>query len=336
MSGALIAMALSAALISFIVSVLVLKGGVLDLPNARSSHKTPTPRGGGVGVLAGVGAGALVASAFPLGASALGGVLIVTALFGLLGFLDDLFVLDERLKLVSFIVFCAAMVSAAGPVTRIGLTYELGFALPTLIGWIGSALFVFVVVNAANFMDGSDGILAAVMIPAGIALGVAGLAAGVMTSVIAGVVLAASLVGFVMLNWPPAKLFAGDVGALGAGALYAGGALALVNHGFSGTLWLAPLFVLVFLADVLLTLLRRARHGRFSLSAHREHAYQRLIDSGWSHQAIALVYGGLTALIGLTGLIAAQMTDGAVPMVFALWVVILTALHVSVGRAVGR
>lgn len=336
MSGALIAMALSAALISFIVSVLVLKGGVLDLPNARSSHKTPTPRGGGLGVLAGVGAGALVASTFPLGASALGGVLIVTALFGLLGFLDDLFVLDERLKLVSFIVFCAAMVSAAGPVTRMGLTYELGFALPTLIGWIGSALFVFVVVNAANFMDGSDGILAAVMIPAGIALGVAGLAAGVMTSVIAGVLLAASLAGFVVLNWPPAKLFAGDVGALGAGALYAGGALALVNHGFSGTLWLAPLFVLVFLADVLLTLLRRARHGRFSLSAHREHAYQRLIDSGWSHQAIALVYGGLTALIGLTGLIAAQMSDGAVPVVFGLWTVVLTGLHVSVGRVVGR
>jgi UDP-N-acetylmuramyl pentapeptide phosphotransferase/UDP-N-acetylglucosamine-1-phosphate transferase len=72
-SGALIAMALSAALVSVLVSVLVLKGGVLDLPNARSSHKTPTPRGGGLGVLAGVGAGALAASAFPLGASALAG-----------------------------------------------------------------------------------------------------------------------------------------------------------------------------------------------------------------------------------------------------------------------
>ncbi|WP_421857623.1 hypothetical protein [Oceanicaulis sp.] len=336
MSDSLIAMALSAAMVSFVVSVLVLKGGVLDFPNARSSHKTPTPRGGGLGVLAGVGAGALAASAFPLGASALGGVLMVTALFGLLGFLDDLFVLDERLKLVSFIVFCAAMVSAAGPVTRIGLTYELGFALPLLVGWVGSALFVFVVVNAANFMDGSDGILAAVMIPAGFALCVAGLAAGVMTSVISGVLLAASLSGFVVLNWPPAKLFAGDVGALGAGALYAGGALALVNHGFSGTLWLAPLFVLVFLADVLLTLLRRARHGRFSLSAHREHAYQRLIDAGWSHQAIALVYGGLTALIGLTGLVAAQFMDAAVPLVFAIWVVVLSALHVSVGRVVGR
>lgn len=336
MSGALIAMAASAGLVSLLVSFLVLKGGILDLPNARSSHSAPTPRGGGLGMIAGIGAGAIIAALFPLGAGALSGVLAVTLLFAFLGFLDDLFVLDERLKLAAFIIFCLAMVAAAGPVTRLGLTYELGFALTPLIGWIGSALFVFVVVNAANFMDGSDGILAAVMIPAGIALCVAGLAAGVMTSVIAGVLLAASLAGFVWLNWPPAKLFAGDVGALGAGALYAGGALALVNHGFSGTLWLAPLFLLVFLADVLLTLLRRARHGRFSLSAHREHAYQRLIDSGWSHQAIALVYGGLTALIGLTGLAAAQMMDGAVPMVFAVWVVILTALHVSVGRVVGR
>ena len=336
MSGALIAMAASAGLVSLLVSFLVLKGGILDLPNARSSHSAPTPRGGGLGMIAGIGAGAIIAALFPLGAGALGGVLAVTLLFAFLGFLDDLFVLDERLKLAAFIIFCFAMVAAASPVTRLGLTYELGFALNPVIGWIGSALFVFVVVNAANFMDGSDGILAAVMIPAGIALCVAGLAAGVMTSVIAGVLLAASLAGFVMLNWPPAKLFAGDVGALGAGAIYAGGALALVNHGFSGTLWLAPLFVLVFLADVLLTLLRRARHGRFSLSAHREHAYQRLIDSGWSHQAIALVYGGLTALIGLTGLAAAQIMDGAVPIVFAVWVLVLTGLHVSVGRVVGR
>jgi UDP-N-acetylmuramyl pentapeptide phosphotransferase/UDP-N-acetylglucosamine-1-phosphate transferase len=335
-SGALSAISITAALVSLIVSFLVLKGGILDFPNARSSHRTPTPRGGGVGVLAGMGAGAIIASLFPLGAGALGGVLAATLLFGLLGFLDDLFVLDERLKFAAFILFCFAMVAAAGPVVRFGLTYELGFVLPLFVGWVGSALFVFVVVNAANFMDGSDGILAAVMIPAGVALALAGLAAGVMTSTIAGVLLAASLAGFLMLNWPPAKLFAGDVGALGAGALYAGGALALVNHGFSGTLWLAPLFVLVFLADVLLTLLRRARHGRFSLSAHREHAYQRLIDSGWSHQAIALVYGGLTALIGLTGLAAAQVMDGAVPVVFAVWVVILTGLHVSVGRVVGR
>ena len=73
MSGAVIAMAASAGLVSLIVSFLVLKGGILDFPNARLSHSAPTPRGGGLGVLAGMGAGAIIASLFPLGAGALGG-----------------------------------------------------------------------------------------------------------------------------------------------------------------------------------------------------------------------------------------------------------------------
>lgn len=89
----------------------------------------------------------------------------------------------------------------------------------------------------------------------------------------------------------------------------------------------------MFLADVLLTLLRRARHGRFSLQAHREHAYQRLIDSGWSHSRVALVYGGLTSLIVLTGLAAVQGPDIAPFLAFWIWTAILIILHILVGRA---
>lgn len=332
MSLALAVIMATALAVSILVTLLTLKGGILDFPNARSSHTTPTPRGGGLGVMAGIGAGALVASVFPISAGTLGGILLITAMFGLIGFADDLFVLDERLKLVAFLTLCGCLVMFTGPVNWLGFNYEFGVNLPVWLGFAGSILFVFVAVNATNFMDGSDGILAAVMIPAGIGLLVSGLVAGALTATLAGALLAASMAGFIVLNWPPAKLFAGDVGALGGGALYAGGALALAGNGFSGSVWLAPLFILVFLADVLLTLLRRARHGRFSLSAHREHAYQRLIDQGWSHQQIALIYGGLTALIVLSGLIAAQMVDGAVPVVFAAWTVILTALHISVGR----
>jgi UDP-N-acetylmuramyl pentapeptide phosphotransferase/UDP-N-acetylglucosamine-1-phosphate transferase len=70
--------------------------------------------------------------------------------------------------------------------------------------------------------------------------------------------------------------------------------------------------VLVFLADVLLTLARRARRGRLNLSAHSEHAYQRLIKQGWSHARLALIYGGLTVLIVISGLGAAQGPEGLV------------------------
>ncbi|MGJ3232557.1 MAG: hypothetical protein ACFE0P_12225 [Oceanicaulis sp.] len=332
MTPVLFTTALTGLALSLLVTFLAWKAGVIDQPNDRSSHKRPTPRAGGLGIAAGLGAGLAAASAFPVGSAALAPMAATIALFCALGLADDLVTLDERAKFAVFVTLSVALAWFAGPVTRLALTAELALALPVWLGLAGSALFVFVVVNAVNFMDGSDGMLAAVMIPASLALTMAGLVAGALNAALIGAALAAGLAGFAVFNTPPARVFAGDSGSLAAGAAYAGGALAMAGLGFSGSLWLAPLFVLVFLADVLLTLLRRARHGRFSLSAHREHAYQRLIAAGWSHGRTALAYGGLTTLIALSGLAAAQGPDGAVAAVFALWTLILTALYILVGR----
>ncbi|MBI1264691.1 MAG: glycosyl transferase [Alphaproteobacteria bacterium] len=334
MSLAILAILAGAFAASLAVTALAWRAGVLDMPNARSSHVNPTPRAGGLGVMAGLGAGALAASVFAVSGGPLAGILIIAAAFAVMGFADDLITLGELGKFVASVCLCIALAAVAGPVTHIPVDGVAGLSLPVWLGWAGSALFVFVAVNAVNFMDGSDGMFPAVMIPASLGLMVAGLVAGVTASVIIGAALAAGLAGFILFNWNPARVFAGDVGALGAGAAYAGGALALAGHGFPGSLWLAPLFILVFLADVLLTLLRRARHGRFSLQAHREHVYQRLIDGGWSHARVALVYGGLTALIVLSGLAAAQGPDIAPFAAFCAWAVILTVLHVLAGRAV--
>ncbi|KAA5805230.1 glycosyl transferase [Alkalicaulis satelles] len=314
------------------VTALAWRAGVLDMPNARSSHGAPTPRAGGLGVMAGLGAGALAASAFALSGGPLAGLLILAAAFAVMGFADDLITLGEAGKFLASVFLCIAVAAMAGPVTHIPLDGDIALGLPLWLGWAGSALFVFVAVNAVNFMDGSDGMFPAVMIPASLGLAVAGLVTGVNASVIIGFALAAGLAGFAAFNWPPAKVFAGDVGALGAGAAYAGGALALAGQGVPGSMWLAPLFILVFLADVLLTLLRRARYGRFSLMAHREHAYQRLIDAGWSHRRVALAYGGLSVLIVVSGLAAAQGPDIAPFLVFWGWTAILTVLHMLAGR----
>ncbi len=332
MTEALAAITLAAFLASLIVSALAMRARVLDLPNDRSAHQTPTPRAAGLGLVAGLGAGVLAASFFPLSAGSLGAILLVCGLFAALGFADDLFDLSEGVKFVIFVGLCLAMVWAVGPVSRFGLTLDFAIDLPLWLGVLGSVLFIFTVVNAANFMDGSDGMLIAVMGPAGAGLGVAGLVAGELSASILGIALAASSLAFLVFNRPPAKAFAGDVGALGAGAAYAGAALAVAGQGFSGSLWLAPMFVLVFLADVLLTLLRRAVNGRLKLTAHAEHAYQRLIRKGWSHGALALIYGGLTVAIVLTGLVAAQGPDAAVPAAFGVWVVILAGLYQIAGR----
>jgi len=335
-SALFLAIAVCGLAASLAVTALALKAGVIDQPNARSSHKTPTPRAGGLGIAAGLGAGLAAASFFPVGSGALAPLAAILALFCALGLADDLFTLDERPKFVVFVALSVALAWFAGPVARLGLTLELSIALPLWAGLLGSALFVFVTANAVNFMDGSDGMLTAVLIPASLALAVAGLVAGALDATLLGAALAAGLAGFAVFNIPPARVFAGDCGSLAAGAAYAGGALVMAGQGFSGSLWLAPLFVLVFLADVLLTLLRRARDGRFSLSAHREHAYQRLIAAGWSHGRVALCYGGLTGLIALTGLAAAQGPDGAVPAVFVFWVAALAALYTAVERLPAR
>lgn len=317
---------------SLVVTWLALKAGVLDFPNARSSHVRPTPRAGGLGVVAGLGAGVLAASFTAVPAGGLSPILLFTGLFAALGLADDLVTVQTRLKFAVFAALCAGLAYAAGPVTRLSLTLEIGLDLPLWLGLAGSALFVFVVVNAVNFMDGSDGMLAAVMIPASAGLCIAGLVSGTGAATLIGLALAAAMTGFALFNRPPAKIFAGDVGSLTAGAAYAGGALAMAGQGFSGSLWLAPLFVLVFLTDVLLTLLARARHGRLSLEAHREHIYQRLIQSGWSHGQVALAYGGLTVLIVLSGLAAAQGPDGLVPAVFVVWVAVLAGLYAWAAR----
>lgn len=332
MSAAFILTVMAGLSASLSVSWLALRAGVLDFPNARSAHARPTPRAAGLGLVAGLGAGALAAAFTPLAAGEMAGLLTVAGLFAALGFADDLMDLSERLKSVLFIALCLALTAAAGPVTRLPLTLEVGLDLPVWIGVLGSALFVFTVVNAVNFMDGADGMLVAVMAPAAAGLAVAGLVAGVTATSLIGAALAASLLGFAVFNRPPARAFAGDVGALAAGAAYAGAALAMAGKGFSGSLWLAPLFVLVFLADVLLTLLRRARQGRLTLSAHSEHAYQRLIKKGWSHARLALIYGGLTTVIVISGLAAAQGPDGLVAVCFVIWVVTLTALYWAAGR----
>lgn len=327
MSTALWLTFLSSLAASLVVTRLAVAAGVLDLPNARSSHTRPTPRAGGLGVVAGLGAGLIAAWAAGAPAAGLPALALMVALIGLLGLTDDLVTLPSRLKFAVFAAVCVALAQVAGPVTRLGLTLELAIDLPVMIGLFGSALFVFVVINAVNFMDGSDGMLAAVMTPASMGLCVAGLVSGTGAASVFGLALAAALIGLLAFNRPPARVFAGDVGSLTAGAAFAGGALAMAGQGFSGSLWLAPLFVLVFLTDVLLTMLRRVRAGRFTFEAHREHLYQRLIQAGWSHGRVALVYGGLTAGIVLSGLFAAQGPDGAVPAVFAVWTVALTALY---------
>ncbi|WP_019961230.1 MraY family glycosyltransferase [Woodsholea maritima] len=318
-----------AALMGWAVTRLAVSGAVLDFPNARSSHLRPTPRSGGIGIVAGFMLALALASTVPSPADpdalALVKLIIFALVMGGLGLTDDLLSLPAKLKFTIMVLTIGLYVWFAQPVMLIEFTGHVHVTLPFVVGLLGSALFLFVVINATNFMDGANGMLVAGMFPAGVGLGVMGIMQDVPLAAYAGFSLAGALAGFALLNWDPAKIFAGDVGSLFCGAVMGAGGLALAVKGYPGTVWLIPLLVLPFVGDVLLTLLKRARAGRLSLAAHREHAYQMLLRAGISHARAAEAYAcGATACSGL----AVAVATG--PVVLKLIALVLASLAFTV------
>lgn len=313
--------------LSVILARLVMAAGILDHPNARSSHAAPTPRGGGLGAVAAIGvAWCFLPHLPPADAAALAGVALLGGIATALGLLDDLFTLSERLKFVVLSALSLALAMMAGPVLNIGLV------LPVWLGLFGSALWVFTLANAINFMDGTDGLLAACLIPACLALGLvldgpAGLAAWAV---------AAAVAGFAVWNAPllgsRGRLFCGDAGSLGLAVILGGLSLLAASRGAAGDAWLMPLLVLPLLGDVLLTMAARVRARRSPFRAHRAHAYQLMIQLGHSHRRVAMIWGGMSLVCGALVLVGAQLPGGLKIALFALSVCAFAVVHHRIRR----
>lgn len=297
---------------------LVRRLDLLDHPNERSSHERPTPRGGGLGVLA---AALPVAAAWAwVGGSGeprhlllLGAALLLAAL----GFRDDLAGVPPPVKLVLQAAAAILATAAAGAVERVALpggTLALGALAAPL-----TVVFLVAVINACNFMDGIDGIAGLHGGLAALGLGAVGLVGGGGGGWLA-FPLAGACLSFLSVNWSPARVFLGDVGSLPVGLLL--GALAvLVSRGEPAGFAAAFLCLGPFLFDTAYTLVRRALRGERLFSAHRSHLYQRLVIAGWSHARTSLVYGAWTILSGGLGVLyvgAGAALRGAILAVAAL------------------
>lgn len=289
--------------------------GPVQRPNGRSSHKTPTPVGGGLGVACGVGASlAMIAAAgFEPPAAAgdlhtLARVIGVAGLIAALGALDDLIEIAAGVKFAALSGLSLLMALAAGTVHA--LPWSDGAALNLAFPWavLGSMLWVFTVVNAVNFMDGVNGLVGGALAIAALALGLCALAAGLGAVALGAFALAGALAGFLPWNARrKARVFLGDVGALFGGALIAGLGLMYATGAPTGGVYIAPLVVSPLLADVLLTLASRARRGASLMEGHREHAYQRRLRAGRSHGAVARHMWAQMAGAALLALVATRL-----------------------------
>jgi UDP-GlcNAc:undecaprenyl-phosphate GlcNAc-1-phosphate transferase len=314
--------------------------GLVDTPSARSTHARPVARVGGIGLLAGMLTAVAVLALRAHGALDAAGAWLPyglpALLFFLIGLADDRWRLSARPKLLAQAAVAALAVvlglrwggAAAGPFGAL----DFG-ALTPVMTW----LWIVAVVTLVNFVDGIDLITACVTVV------VLGAAAGAQAGPGDGMLhalAAAALLGVVLFNVSPARLFLGDAGTHLLGFLVAAAALGLPAAGPRAPValpWVlasAPLLPAVI--DVALALVSKARRGVPLAAAHSDHLHQRLTKAGWSHPASALRYGAL-ALLAL--LMVTEVARGAgLVACLAISAVVLamhlgTALHTTRGVA---
>ena len=317
---------------ALLLAVLVGFGGALamararllvDLPNARSSHTRPTPRGGGVGLVVGTLIGGwLVAAGMPVAIPVAAGATIAA----LAGLADDARPQSAAIKFGA--QFLAAFVAIGGGAI-IERLYIPGYG-PIELGAFGPAVtFLWFVglTNAYNFMDGLDALAGATGTVAAIFAGLALMLAGADQLAALAFVLAAACAGFLALNLPPARIFMGDVGSQFIGFAFAGLGVFAAGATADGKLvWLVPVVLMHFLFDTLFTAVRRLMAGENVFAAHRTHLYQRLNQAGFSHGKVAAFLAAMAAIQGSTALWLDQsaafalLVPFAVQVLYARWV----------------
>jgi UDP-N-acetylmuramyl pentapeptide phosphotransferase/UDP-N-acetylglucosamine-1-phosphate transferase len=310
MRGAAIA-GLSALLCAGLIVLLhpMLQRYALAKPNARSSHRVPTPQGGGIAVMAatlaasGFGLVTLGAPLTPSLATAFAAVIVMAGV----GVADDIRPLAVAPRLLLQALAVAAVICALPNALRV--VPVLPLSLERALLFVGGLWFV----NLVNFMDGIDWMTVVEVIPVAGALVVfGGLGALSPDAVVVALALGGAMIGFAYFNRPAAKLFLGDVGSLPIGLLLGWLLVRLAGAGHLAAALLLPLY---YLADATLTLLRRASRGERIWQAHRTHYYQRATDRGFMVSEIVgrvfVVNVVLAALALITVLAGSRLIDAA-------------------------
>ncbi|AZD23621.1 Undecaprenyl-phosphate alpha-N-acetylglucosaminyl 1-phosphate transferase [Pseudomonas chlororaphis subsp. aurantiaca] len=313
-----------------------LSHSLIDVPNDRSSHLIPTPRGGGVAIVVSF----LLFLPFlsfentlPWGHTV--GFLGAGAGIAILGFLDDHGHIAARWRLLGhFSAACWAMYWVAGlPVLSIfGLHVDLG-----IFGYVVAALYLVWMLNLYNFMDGIDGIasIEAVTVCLGAALlywigGFYGL-------IWAPLLLAFAVFGFLYWNFPPARIFMGDAGSGFLGIIL--GIFSLEAASVQSDFFWAWLILLgVFIVDATVTLIRRLFRGEKVYEAHRSHAYQFASRQLGKHRPVSLAIGAINILwlLPLAFCVIAGYLDGIVALLIAYVPLIILAIKYKAGMSESR
>lgn len=295
--GGLFVITLAAtALLTWLYLCWALRHQVLDQPNHRSSHTRPIPRGGGVGIVL-----PIIVCLFLWGRHP-GSPLLVIGLGVLVlagvSWLDDLRGLPALLRLAVHVGVAAGVVAALG----------VNVPLPGPLAdshWLAAGImtaWIVIHINYYNFMDGIDGLAASQSSLLGIGWMLTSLFHNSDSVILLGCLLLAANLGFLLFNWPPARIFMGDVGSASLG--FFAGILPLLSTSPSGTVAFefAGIVSWPFIYDATATLTRRLFLRANLLQAHRSHYYQELVATGLSHRTVTMLYSGWTLACTVVGI----------------------------------
>jgi UDP-N-acetylmuramyl pentapeptide phosphotransferase/UDP-N-acetylglucosamine-1-phosphate transferase len=324
---------LAALVLTLVLCLVASSRGVMpDAVSARSAHEAPVSRAGGA-VLALVFGAVFLAVVLAVGVPpAALNLFVLIACAATLGAIDDAVGLPAVTKLLALMLISGLVALAAGPVPSLPVPFLGWLALPEIVGLALAAFWVLAFVNVFNFLDGLDGMAATTGIVLLCGSGALAAAFGADGLYLFLAVLAAAAWGFAAPNILRGGPFLGDAGSLGLGTAIAGGLLALANGsglgpGLDGApFWLLAAAAVPFVADAGITLLQRAAAAESLMEAHSGHAYQRLRRAGWSHQAVGLAYGSISAAVVVLALAFALgvLPGGYAPG--APWLLALLAL----------
>ena len=292
---------------------------ILDIPNYRSLHSRPTPRTGGIAILLG-GGGGLLLTRFLEGYLITSLPLLATILIlALVALLDDRHSLGAGLRLliqVSTILIMLILQPTPVPDTMVSIV---------------TLLFLVWMINLYNFMDGMDGFAGGMAIIGFGTFALLAWQAGNMEFALGCAIIVASCLGFLLLNFPPARLFMGDVGATVLGLL--AGIVILKAH-IEAILpfWLGLLVFSPFIVDASVTLATRMLRGEKFWQPHKTHYYQKLVQIGWGHKRTVLAEYALMIACGTSAVAAAPQPLTLQTTIIAGWAVIYVILIYLIHR----
>lgn len=294
--------------------------GFTDNPDeGHKQHDKATPLLGGLAVIC-----ALVLSLWLFRTSwdaETAYVIGAAALMCGLGLIDDKFALRARTKFAGQLAIClplSLLLTQDSTVHAFGWDIDLGYAMTALVG-----LWLLTTTNAVNLLDGLDGMVGSVSTSICLTLsGLALLTTGSSTSFLASaqlpLILGASLLGFLLVNWHPAKMYLGDAGSLSIGLLLGISVLKVCRHGDSTDF---PTMVMVFavpLIDLICAMARRVLRGTSIATADREHLHHRLARCGLSVPQVALFAAAVSGFCGIAAIGGTLLETGGISVAFCV------------------